>query len=344
MSDTVSNLRKEYSQIYQSAFTDLPADEYICRACGQELPPDKREQLLSDARSSFEQTKAAKLKEIAKSGEAAKEALGDTSSKLELEETLLGKAHDERDRIAAELDTARAEEERLTPTGNIDYAADPEVTALTERIAALSAELENPPADIAGDITAKRDAVNARMAGYVKTLSERDAAERARKIIADYSARERELSDQITELDGQLFMLETYVKTEASLLETSINAKFKTIRFRLFEEQINGGLRPTCEAVVNGIQFSEANTADQFNAGMEIIDALCRHYNVYAPVFVDRCESINRLTPIESQVIRLSVVSDEILAELRTKPGAVGAHGARGELCIQIEKLNEEAA
>ena len=172
----------------------------------------------------------------------------------------------------------------------------------------------------------------------MKRLSARDAAIRSREIIDGYTVRERELSDHITELDGQIFMLESYVRTEAELLESSINAKFKTISFRLFKDQVNGGLQPTCEAVVNGIQFSEANTADQFNAGMEIIDTLSGHYGIYAPVFVDRCESINALAPIESQVIRMAVVGEGDMAAASANPGIVTARGARGEIAIKLSE------
>jgi len=48
------------------------------------------------------------------------------------------------------------------------------------------------------------------------------------------------------------------------LLEDSINKKFKgLVTFKLFENQINGGLRETCEALVNGVPFGDANTASK---------------------------------------------------------------------------------
>ena len=333
----LKNLRADHEREYQTTFSEPTADEYICRSCGQELPAGKRAELLNDAKSRFESKKTTTLNSIESKGLQARRELEALQSDIEKTEKELDKAIKDRDATHSSCEAYRLVEQQLTPTGEVDYAADPQYAALGTQIAALYAELDTPAIDSNGDIKAKRAAVNARMEGLMKELSARDAAVKSRAVIAEYTAKERQLSDQLTELDGQLFMLETYVRTEAELLETSVNAKFKTISFRLFEEQINGGLRPTCEAVIGGVQYSEANTASQINAGMEIIDALCAHYGVYAPVFVDRCESINQLAHIESQVIRMIVVRKEDMQGTLALPGAVLARAARSDVCIQLE-------
>ena len=83
------------------------------------------------------------------------------------------------------------------------------------------------------------------------------------------------------------------------------------MKFRLFETQINGGEVETCEAMVNGVPFSDANTAGQFNAGIDIINAICRFEGISAPIFADGSESVNTLHPTQSQVIRLFVSLDD---------------------------------
>ena len=69
----------------------------------------------------------------------------------------------------------------------------------------------------------------------------------------------------------------------------------------------------TCEAMVNGVPFSDANTAGQFNAGIDIINAICRFEGISAPIFADGSESVNTLHPTQSQVIRLFVSLDDKL-------------------------------
>ncbi|MBY6766575.1 recombinase RecF, partial [Clostridium botulinum] len=100
---------------------------------------------------------------------------------------------------------------------------------------------------------------------------------------------------------------------KVELLESSINSKFKYVSFKLFDTQVNGGLNETCEALINGVPFSNANTASQINAGLDIINALSEHYSVQAPIFIDNRESINNLIDINSQIINLIVSKDKNL-------------------------------
>jgi len=78
----------------------------------------------------------------------------------------------------------------------------------------------------------------------------------------------------------------------------------------MFETQINGGIKNTCEAMVEGVPFSDLNNAMKINAGLEIIKALCEFYQVNAPIFIDNRESVTKLIDIDSQIINL-VVSEQ---------------------------------
>jgi hypothetical protein len=124
---------------------------------------------------------------------------------------------------------------------------------------------------------------------------------------------EKKLAQQIAELEGQEFLCEEFIKTKVELLESGINSKFRYVSFKLFETQVNGGLNETCEALINGVPFSNANTASQINAGLDIISALSEYYGVQAPIFIDNRESINQILETDSQVINLIVSKDKNL-------------------------------
>ena len=81
----------------------------------------------------------------------------------------------------------------------------------------------------------------------------------------------------------------------------------------MFEQQINGGESEVCECLVNGVPFSDLNTASKINAGLDIINAMSNHFNINAPVFVDNCESINELLQTKSQMIKLVVSKEKTL-------------------------------
>lgn len=109
-------------------------------------------------------------------------------------------------------------------------------------------------------------------------------------------------------------MCEEFIRTKVELLEGSINNKFAgSISFKLFNKQINGGLNECCEATVNGVPFSNANTASQINAGLSIVNTLCNHFDVQAPIFIDNAESVNKIGETDSQLIKLIVSLDNTL-------------------------------
>ena len=55
------------------------------------------------------------------------------------------------------------------------------------------------------------------------------------------------------------------------------------------------------------------NTASKINAGLDIINAICRHEGISAPVFIDRAESVNEIMNTASQSVRLIVSQDKQL-------------------------------
>jgi hypothetical protein len=61
------------------------------------------------------------------------------------------------------------------------------------------------------------------------------------------------------------FVIERFNKLKIDTLESKINEKFKFVKS--FETQINGGEAECCEALINGVPFSDANTASKINAG-----------------------------------------------------------------------------
>ncbi|MZK72441.1 hypothetical protein GT707_28075 [Clostridium beijerinckii] len=108
-------------------------------------------------------------------------------------------------------------------------------------------------------------------------------------------------------------MCEEFIRTKVELLEERINSKFKTVRFKLFKQQINGGIDECCETLINGVPYSNANTASQINSGIEIINTLSEHYKFQVPIFIDNRESVNEILDTESQIINLIVSKDKKL-------------------------------
>ena len=86
---------------------------------------------------------------------------------------------------------------------------------------------------------------------------------------------------------------------------------FEHVTFKLYDYTLENNPVETCVPLVNGVPFFVANTAAKVNAGLDIINALCKFYNVCAPIFIDGRESVNTLVPTASQIINLVVSHDK---------------------------------
>jgi len=139
-------------------------------------------------------------------------------------------------------------------------------------------------------------------------LAYKEHNEKAKARIEELKKQERELARQIAELERQEFLAEEFIKAKVELLQSKIDSKFKYVKFKMFDIQVNGGIAETCEPMVNGVPFStNLNSGARINAGLDIINALCDYYNIQAPIFIDNKESITKLIETKSQVISLIV-------------------------------------
>ena len=91
-------------------------------------------------------------------------------------------------------------------------------------------------------------------------------------------------------------LCEEFARVRVQSVERSVNSRFKLARFRLFTEQINGGLADCCDVVVDGVPYADLNSAMQINVGLDIIETLSQHYDRRVPLFIDNAESVTYLT------------------------------------------------
>lgn len=129
----------------------------------------------------------------------------------------------------------------------------------------------------------------------------------------------KKLSQQIADLEKDIFLIEDFSKTKIKECESRINGLFKLVSFQLFNTTIENKddedkVFEVCIAKnKSGVPINATNTAERVNAGLDIINALCRFHNVTAPIFIDGRESVNDLIPTESQIINLVVTKDKEL-------------------------------
>jgi len=138
-------------------------------------------------------------------------------------------------------------------------------------------------------------------------LNQIRANRKAETRMVELALQEKKLVEEFNRLEGELYLIEQFTRAKVDLLENQINSKFKIARFKLFSDQINGGLTETCETVLDGVPYGSINSAGRVQIGLDIIQTLQAHYGVFAPIWVDNRESIIEIPEIDAQVISLIV-------------------------------------
>lgn len=116
----------------------------------------------------------------------------------------------------------------------------------------------------------------------------------------------RRLNITIEECEYELKKIEDFNRLKSDMLSDLINKKFKMVKWRLYVEQVNGGITDTCEAMVGGVPFNgELNYSKKIAAGIEIISVLSDHFGVKCPVFIDNRESVEVIPETNLQIINL---------------------------------------
>ena len=165
----------------------------------------------------------------------------------------------------------------------------------------------------------KKEELRVRISEAYVALGQAKVEEKSRERLREVIERHEFWNKNLTELEWAEFLLLRYDRDRMGIVEAQINRLFQNVKFRLFEEQINGSIVECCETLIDGVPYYDANTASKLNAGLEIIAALNVAEQVTAPIFIDNRESVEKIIPMPGQVINL--VFDPAYKELHQLAG-----------------------
>ncbi|HIG0358908.1 TPA: AAA family ATPase [Clostridium sporogenes] len=285
----------------------------ICPTCKRAFDTEDIERKRQELEENFNSNKDKILKDIQNKGKSYKELLEKHEEKLNLIKSDIDSKNKELEKLKAAEQGLKEEIDNFIAKDTL--IDDGEYQELNIVISELENKLQQPTTanNQRQELKERKFKLEIELEEVNKDLTYKEQNEKLKNRIQELQEQEKKLAQQIATLEGQEFLCEEFIKTKVELLESSINSKFKYVSFKLFDTQVNGGLNETCEALINGVPFSNANTASQINAGLDIINALSEHYQVAAPIFIDNRESINNLIEIDSQVINLIVSKDKSL-------------------------------
>jgi DNA repair exonuclease SbcCD ATPase subunit len=339
-------LGEEYNAETAKAFDEFPylfdesewvfdENSTVCSLCGQKLPEDKIEQLKAD----FESRKR-KAKADAEEKLKSEKIRFDTEKRTALNrlvaigterKNLITKLRDENAKAKEEIkflkeqeqeDIAKKEKlcQQLSSIPEIaDYSQNEEYVKMKARHDEVLEEIEKMNANgedaAVESLKSEKEELQERLYDVNKIIAKASMNVEIDERISELQTEQKEIGQKVADQEYILYLLEEFIRFKLNKVSESINSHFKTVKFKLFDMQLNGGMKDCCECTVGGVPYSSLNSGHKIVAGLDIIRSLSELYGVSVPIFVDNAESLNEFNvpDMDAQLILLSVSEDKQL-------------------------------
>ena len=218
---------------------DILAREYsggdTCPCCGQKLPPEQIEKAIAE----FDQRKSEELSAITAKAKTTchKDMIAALESELESVTARAAALNEKFSAVEEELETLR----NSKPVSAFEQT--PEYAEFTAKIAAVKDSVESQvPAEL---LDSQKD-ISDRLAATKEKLYKARAAQDIRKRIAELEEQQKSLAAEYAQCEKGEYLCELFIRKKVAMLDDRINSRFRTLKFKLFHEQQNGGLQEIC--------------------------------------------------------------------------------------------------
>jgi len=281
----------------------------VCDKCNQTLPADQ----IATLQENFNVQKANKLEQIRSQceKECSKDMIAEAQAQAATARQAAAEARTSETALLNQIDGLRQELAKLEPFegSEAERRIRSELTSLRCDDAQATAEsTSNAVLTLRQELETVNNAIQT-LHGQKASIEQ---AERITLRAKELDEEQRNLAAELDSLEHGLQLCERFVRAKCALVTERINAHFSSVRFRLFNDLINGGMEECCDVLVHTAEGympfgGGANTAAEVNAGLEIIGVLSNALEWSVPVVIDGAESVTSIIPIAPQVIRLVV-------------------------------------
>ena len=312
--DAFDKKMDKFKSEYESKFKeklDIPEHINACPTCKRAFDSGDIQNKIQELEGNFKLQKARDLERINKLASQIKEDKEETTEKIHTINDEIAQLESKIKNVIKEIEMAKETLEEFDKE-TVRFLETEEYQKLENDLAQLEIDYRaDDGAMIRKELKDAELQIKTRIAELSAQLAQKQQTETLRQRVSELEESLQVTSQRYADIERVEFLCEEFIKTKVELLEVGVNQKFSKVSFKMFSTQVNGGLTETCEALINGVPFGNANTASQLNAGLDIINTLNETYQVTAPVFLDNRESVTRIIPTKSQIINLFVDENE---------------------------------
>ena len=334
--------KTEFAKVFDASAYQFDESKWIfddsttvCSLCGQKLPDDKIKQLkiefeerktnaradaekkLSNAKNNFAAQKNSNLEEIKSKGTDRKNLIEELEKKnADLEVEIADLREQEQKAFKAKKE---AENKLADMPAEADCMQNKKYADLynsrTEILQQIESRQASDEKDVIASLEHEKSDLKCQLGEVEKVIAQVAMNVEIDERISQLQTEQKEIGQKVADQEQMLYLLEDFIRFKLNKVSDSINSHFKTVKFKLFEMQLNGGMKDCCECTVNGIPYSTLNSGHRIIAGLDIISSLSELYGLSVPIFVDNAESLNEFNvpDMDAQLILLSVSEDKQL-------------------------------
>jgi DNA repair exonuclease SbcCD ATPase subunit len=291
------NLREQYKQTQTLEF-QLNQNDVCCPTCKREF--DNSTMKVEELKASFNTNKNQRLTAINETGVLNKKRIEELKLKL----SQLNKSE-----LESKLEVKQLELQNFNASfQSNEFVTTPEIEQLKKQIEAFVIP-EIQTTDFS-ELLSNKNNIQEQLDELKAKLHAKDELKRKKERQTELTIEKQNVAQKIAHLQRIDADIDQFNKAKIEIVENRINGLFKLVSWKMFNVQVNGGLEPTCEAIVDGKPYAAMNKALQMNVGIDIVNALNLHYGILAPIFIDNRESITTLIASQSQIVNLIVDKD----------------------------------
>ncbi len=180
--------------------------------------------------------------------------------------------------------------------------------AIEKKISELRGNRQEQVDEIKAEISALKEQIEE----HQDVIATHKQNKQAQQRISELKEMLKKYGNELDKVEKNLMLLEEFDRAKAEYITDKVNDKFDYVNWRLFKEQLNGGLQETCDPLVDGVPYSEGlNNAARIRAGLDIINTLSNHIGKSAPVWIDNAESIIDIPEYNNMQILALYVSEQ---------------------------------
>lgn len=293
------SLKEEWTKLNATPVTSEDRPNEDCPTCGQALPQQEIEARWNEITQRANADRASKMKELADKATLNNAVIKGKKNVIESENSAISE-------LKAEIEGIQ-----ILPVPEEKEPVSAELTELKEKLKAMPDVFETQGKASTQDLKIKILELQRKIDVLKIELSGKQTIEKSDKRIKELTDEQRRLSQELAGMEKIEMQIDQFNKAKIEMVENRVNSLFSLVKFKMFENQIKGGEAPTCVCMINGVPFSDLNTAGKIQAGIDIIATLQKHFEYVAPVFIDNRESVSEIPAIECQIINLVVVKGQ---------------------------------